>query len=317
MHGLDIYSLQYFKNKNVTLPGIESFYATDAYIYLERVYGKLVFTENVNLNFIGVYESGDNVLFSEDIFFKEHKQLKQLGNLVPEYLALTSSSFYDNSSKEGYSLKHKGYAKSAGNRCTSGKTKIRNELKRQINSLNFIKFSESNSYQSPKSYIDYLRNNTDNITIESLLEINYLIFEKIKSNFNNSLINDHCIAETRVQKMINGDSLVRHFGASYDEPYLFTALNYLALGEFEGRELYGGERSLLDLARYVEDFNYKEGFDPYNDPILDYSDTYCFKPSHQETLYVSATNPLFYHAVKEHRGGGEVYAIITDIRLKP
>jgi hypothetical protein len=316
MRPLDLHSIQYFKNKNVILKNIESFYGLDAYAYLQKVYGDLVFTENVNQNFIGVYQIEDKILFSEDIFCKEIKNLNQLGNLIPQCIALKVSDVFSNSSKEGYTLKHKGYAKSASRRCTSGK-KVLNNLRRQISSLNFVKFSETNSYQSPESYIDYLRNNPDNITIESLLEINYLIFEKIKLNFNNNLINNHCIAETRVQKMINGDSLVRHFGASHDEPYLFTALNYLVTGDFEGRHLYGGERSLVDLSRYVHDFNYALDFNPYNDPITEYADTYLFKPSQQETLYVSAANPLFYHAVKEHLGGAEVYAIITDIRLRP
>lgn len=312
---MDIQSLQFFNNKYVNFDKINSFFFTDACFYLEKVYGKLIFAENKHVNFIGVYKNGNKYLLSEDIFYKEDRELEQVGNIIPKSLVNLNETTFSNKSKEGFSLKNKGYAKSASNRCTSGK-KVLNNLKRQINALNFIKFSETNSYQSPKEYIDYLKNNEDNITIESLNKINHSIFERVKQNFNNNLINNYCIAETRVQKMINGDSLVRHFGASYGEPYLFTALNYLTLGDFKGRELYGGERSLVDLSRYVYDFTYVDQFNPYNDPIREYHDTYSFKPHSQETIYVSAFNPMFYHAVKKHLGGAEVYAIITDIRLK-
>lgn len=313
---MDLHSLQYFSKKYVNFEKINSFFLTDACFYLEKVYGKLIFTENKNVNFIGVYKNENKFLLSEDIFCKNSFNLEQVGNIIPASLNDLNNLEYFNTSKEGHGLKHKGYAKSASNRCTSGK-KVTEDLRRKINALNFIKFSESNSYQSPKEYIDYLNSNEDNITIDSLSIINDLIFEKIKSNFNNNLISNYCIAETRVQKMTQGDSLVRHFGASYNEPYLFTALNYLTTGEFKGRNLYGGERTLNDLNRYVFDFTFVDNFNPYNDPVLEYEDTYSFKPSQQETLYVNATNPMFYHAVDEHISGAEVYAIITDIRLKP
>jgi hypothetical protein len=305
---IDKTSLDFFHEGMVKVRTLQDFFDSYAGRYLKEVYGELEFSKTSGTNFINVYHNGTDYILHDSIFSDKCPVDNVCGFIIPVSIKSRTHRIVKSKYQCMRNLARFGY------------TQIDHDINigRYVENLDYVRLGEGLDYDAPTEYFKHIKNNPDeNTTIKKLEPLRDEIFSLIKERFSdNHLINKNCVAETRVQRMNQGDSMIRHFGADKNEPYIMTAISYHVPYAFMGRELYGGLRSTGDLSRYVSKFCDEPDFNSYSDQPEAYEDTFSMKPSSNSIGIVSATNPLFYHAVAEHKGGGEVYAIITDIRLK-
>jgi hypothetical protein len=305
---IDKISMEFFQHGCTEVEKLSDFMDSYAGRYLESVYGELEFCDFKGTNFINVYKNKNKYLLYEAVFYDKCPSVELVGTIIPKRIKHRTARLVKSKYPSMATLSSFGY--------TSLPHTI--DLKGLVDNMHFMRLDENHQYDSPSEYINKILENPDeNHTIEKLRPIRDAVLKMLKAIYsNNHLLSSNCTAETRIQKMTSGDSMIRHFGADANEPYIMTALIYYCPYEFNGRELYGGERTHRDFSNYVVNFCDNEDFNSYSDVPSQYKDTFSFAPSNNIMSIVSAFNPRFYHAVAEHKGGGDVYAIITDIRLE-
>ena len=305
---IDRISLDFFYKGFCEVDTLTSFLDSYAGRYLQEVYGELEFCDFKGTNFINVYKDGNKYLLYEAVFYDKCPSNKLIGTLIPKSISKRTPRVIKSNYPSLSVLSTFGFTSLSHNLNLGSATE----------NVQFMRVDDRHQYDSPAEYINKIMENPDdNYTIKQLESVRDSVFQIIKDAFpNNHLLNNNCKAETRVQKMSKGDSLIRHFGADKGEPYILTAVTYFCPYAFEGRQLYGGCRSKKDLSRYVINFCENAEFNSYTDAPQEYQDFFSTKPLNNNIAIVSAFNPLFYHAVSEHEGGGDVYAFITDVRLK-
>lgn len=305
---IDRLSIDFFRKGVVKVKSISEFLDSYAGRYLTAVYGELEYSDTTGTNFINVYHNGESFILFDSIFSDKCHTSTARGFIIPKSIKKRTRRIIQSKYQCLRNLASFGY------------TQIDHDIDigKYVQDMMYVRLEDNHTYDVPHDYLKHIQNDPNsNTTIKGLEPLRDKIFTLIKARFkDNHLITQNCVAETRVQRMISGDSIIRHFGADKGEPYIMTALAYHAPFSFVGRELYGGERHLNDLSEYITRFCIEEEFNSYTDSPEEYEDTFEMKPTANSLAIVSATNPIYYHAVKEHLGGGEVYAVITDIRLK-
>lgn len=327
--------LSLFTNGYCEVSDIDQFLNGEIALFLSKVYGQLVYSEEPRPNFLKVFKTPNGFVITENVFYDRFPSRHYVASINPKCLDYrTEKDERGGASPLGKALAHSGYAIKYSRLSPSTVEQIgtRYYLSSEFDVESNIVSAQTNGQLHSERPAD-LDKQLFQITAEYYNAImlgdkwHRLSFldEHISDNkkdieylfHDNYTLRNTCNERSCLQRMTHGNAMSRHFDSNTSgvDNYLFNSITWLTEGEFTGRELVLGYRSPSDLADWLRGaLDANDNQDAYGKVPADYKDTAIIAPESFKTALVNSFNPMFYHGVNELQGTGSVYTIINDFQ---
>lgn len=329
MKGIDL-----FTKNLVMFLDLDELYSSPVFAYLEKVYGKIIFSDQANSGLLKVNKlNSGKIIISENCYYDYMVEGLTIGYLFPEknknisLIKQICNPSLRSLSKFGFILSHMYFDSDLKKIITEGEYLNQNpseDLKKIKESHNLNQESHTNreGVLETYSYLNYPENEKYeshgyNIPVK-LLEWSFQNKENSKNLLPSPWIEFSKNNDISVQRMITGNEIPRHTDTlpNGTDRHMLYSIHWITLSPFIGRELVVGKRTKKDLIEYLSNCLENQNNDTgYCSIPNEFEDTLKLKPEDSKGIYLNAFNPIFYHGVEKMILGDCVYTISDHFKI--